>query len=372
MGTGLRISDEPTGVVVEGNPVRRWSFGHQDGLLAEVLSYGATLQALWVPGEGDQRTNIVLGFREVQQYMGGSARPAGRSGPGPYFGATVGRYANRIAGGRFRLDGREYEVPVNDRGNALHGGTAGFNTRMWLGEEVRDQEGWIGVRLRYLSPDGEMGFPGNLQATVSYLTDGRKLRIDYWATSDAPTVVNMTNHSYFNLKGEAAGNIKDHVLSIDADEYLPLDKTGIPIGPALGVAGTPFDFLDPHPIGERLGWDDPQLVGAGGYDHNWVLAGAAESSELRRAATLWEPQGGRSMEVWTDQPGLQFYAGNSLDGTLTGYSGQPYRRNAGLALETQHFPDSPNREDYPSTVLRRGEEYHSTTVYLVSTGISGD
>lgn len=361
MGAGLGVSEEATGVVVGGSEVRRWAFGDEEGLFAQVLGYGATLQALWVPAAGGERANVVLGFRDAAQYLS----------PGvPYFGATIGRYANRIAGGRFRLDGATFEVPANDRGNALHGGTAGFDTRVWAGEEIAGDGDTVGVRLRYTSPDTEMGFPGNLESTVSYLTDGRSLRIEYRATTDAATVVNLTNHSYFNLAGEGAGSVEDHLLWIDAAEYLPIDATAIPLGPAAPVAGTPFDFSRPHAIGETMGSDDGQLALARGYDHNWVLRPATVPGPggIRKVASLSEASSGRRMEVWTDQPGMQFYGGNLLDGALVGYSGRPYGRFGGLALETQHFPDSPNRQDYPSTLLRPGQRYTSSTMYTFSAG----
>ena len=341
----------------DGSTVHRWTLTDGTGLSASVLTQGAILQALHVPDASGRSANIVLGHRDLAGYLGRA----------PYFGATIGRYGNRIADGRFHLDGRTHQVPLSDRPrpNALHGGTSGFDTRPWHAEPVAG-----GVELTLLSPDGDQGFPGALRATVRYTLEVGRLRIDYRAETDAPTVVNLTNHSYLNLAGESAGSVLDHELTLAASAYLPVDADLRPLGggPA-PVAGTPFDFTGPRLLGERLerlhrpdGPADEQLRIAGGYDHCWALDGG-RTSNPRPVAVLRHPASGRVLTLATTEPGLQVYTGNSLDGGFTGPSGRRYGRHAGVALETQHFPDSPNRPDYPSTVLRPGEEYRSTTVF---------
>ncbi|MER5422317.1 aldose epimerase family protein [Streptosporangium roseum] len=291
---------------------------------ASVLGYGAILQSLEVSG-----VNVVLGCDTLEDYLTRSR----------YFGAVVGRYGNRIAGGRFTLDGVTHRLPVNNGPNSLHGGPGGFAGRVWRVAEVSG----TAVTLEYVSADGEEGYPGTLTVSLTYTLTEDALRLDYRATTDAPTVLNLTNHSYFNLAG--GGDVLKHVVRIDADRYLPVDSSQIPTGELAPVAGTPFDFTTPHEIGERIA--DPRL--GGGYDHCYVLRGGIE---------VVEPAGGRVMEVSTTEPGVQFYSGNLLDGVATAYG-----RHAGLCLETQHFPDSPNQEHFPSTVLRPGEEFASTTVY---------
>ncbi|GAA4193204.1 galactose mutarotase [Streptosporangium oxazolinicum] len=291
---------------------------------AAILSYGAILQSLEVSG-----VDVVLGYDNLGDYLTRSH----------YFGAVVGRYGNRIAGGRFTLDGRDHELPVNNGPNSLHGGTHGFDTRVWRITAASD----TAVTLEHVSPDGEQGYPGTLTVSVTYTLTGDAIRIDYHAVTDAPTVLNLTNHSYFNLAG--GGDVLKHVVRIDADHYLPVDATQIPTGELAPVAGTPFDFTSPREIGERIA--DPLL--GGGYDHCYVLRGGIE---------VREPAGGLAMEVTTTEPGVQFYTGNVLDGVATAYG-----KHAGLCLETQHFPDSPNRPHFPSTVLRPGEPFESTTTY---------
>ncbi|MEU4535470.1 aldose epimerase family protein [Streptosporangium sp. NPDC023825] len=291
---------------------------------AAVLSYGAILQSLEVSG-----VDVVLGYDNLGDYLTRSR----------YFGAVVGRYGNRIAGGRFTLDGRDHELPVNNGPNSLHGGTHGFDTRVWRITAASD----TAVTLEYVSPDGEQGYPGTLTVSVTYTLTGDAIRLDYQAVTDAPTVLNLTNHSYFNLAG--GGDVLKHVVRIDADHYLPVDATQIPTGELAPVAGTPFDFTSPYEIGERIA--DPAL--GGGYDHCYVLRGGIE---------VHEPAGGLTMEVTTTEPGVQFYTGNFLDGVATAYG-----KHAGLCLETQHFPDSPNRPNFPSVVLRPGERFDSTTTY---------
>ena len=350
------------GTLPDGSPVHRWTLTDGTGLSAAVLTQGAILQALYVPDASGRPANIALGHRDLAGYLGRA----------PYFGATVGRYGNRIAEGRFRLDGRTHRVPLSDppRPNALHGGPAGFDTRRW---EAQPIDG--GVELTLLSPDGDQGFPGTLRAVVRYTLDAGRLRIDYRAETDAPTVVNLTNHSYLNLAGEGAGSVLDHELTLAAAAYLPVDRDlrPLPGGPA-PVAGTPFDFTAARRLGDRIGGDNGSGIGAGpgsedeqlritgGYDHCWALDGG-RTSNPRPVAVLRHPASGRVLTLSTTEPGIQVYTGNTLDGGFTGPSGRPYGPHAGIALETQHFPDSPNRPDYPSTVLRPGERYRSTTVF---------
>ena len=334
------------GRTAEG-PVDRYTLAGDGGLTVRVLTYGGILQSIEVPDRAGRPANVALGFGDLQSYL---------DNPGPYFGAIIGRFGNRIAGGRFALDGVTRHVPVNDGPNSLHGGTTGFDRRIWAAEPVPD-----GLRLTHVSPDGDQGFPGELTVTVGYtLTAGTGLRIDYTATTTAPTVVNLTNHSYFNLGGEGSGPVSGHLLRLDADHYTPVDATLIPTGEIAPVDGTPMDFRTPTAIGARIRDDFGQLRHGRGYDHNWVLRDAR--GELRVAAEVTDPAGGRTLTVRTTEPGVQFYSGNFLDGTVTGTSGRAYRQGDGLALETQHFPDSPNHPHFPSTVLRPGETFRSTTV----------
>jgi aldose 1-epimerase len=302
-------------------------------LRARIMAFGGIVQSLEVPDRDGQWHNVTLGFTDADQYP--NANPA-------YFGALIGRFANRIAEGTFSLDGRTYRVPVNDGPNSLHGGPNGFHTRVWQPTDISDTR----ISLQYRSPDGEAGYPGALQVCVTYsITDDGGLRMDYRATTDAPTVVNLTNHAYFNLAGANAGTIYNHVLWLNASHYLPVNSTLIPTGQYQAVTGTSFDFREPHAIGSRMP--------PGGYDHNWVLDGWTESTStpLLQARAM-EPTTDRELEVWTTEPGIQFYTGNLLE-----------RRGAGFTLETQHFPDSPNQPSFPSTVLRPGEEFRSTTIY---------
>ncbi|MFC1435910.1 aldose epimerase family protein [Streptacidiphilus sp. N1-3] len=337
------------GTLPDGSPVHRWTLTDGTGLTASVLTLGAILQALHVPDSSGRTANIALGHRDLTGYLGRA----------PYFGATIGRYSNRIAAGRFRLDDRVHLVPLSDqpRPNSLHGGEQGFDTRLWTARPLAG-----GVELSLTSPDGDQGFPGTLRASVRYTLAAGQLRIDYRADTEAPTVVNLTNHSYFNLAGEGADSVLDHELTLAAAAYLPVDPQLRPLGggPA-PVAGTPFDFTSARPLGERIGAEDEQLRIAGGYDHCWALDGG-RTSNPRRVAVLRHPASGRTLKLSTTEPGIQVYTGNTLDGSFTGPSGRPYGRYSGVALETQHFPDSPNRPDYPSTVLRPGEEYRSATV----------
>jgi len=323
-----------------------------DVLDVAVLTYGATVQSVLVPDRDGRADDVVLGFDDLSGYLDSH----------PYFGATVGRYANRIARGRFSLDGTEHRLPVNDGPNCLHGGTVGFDRHLWSARAGSGSESDTGesVELTHVSPDGDMGFPGTLTATVAFTVNGRDLRIDYTATSDRPTVVNLTNHSYFNLAG--SGSVEHHEVRLLASRFTPVDENVVPTGELTDVSGTPLDFGSFRPIGPALREPHDQLRRARGFDHNWVIDGA-EAGSLRLAAQVREPSNGRALEVWTDQPGVQFYTGNLLDGTLVGKAGQVYSKGAGLCLETQHFPDSPNQPAFPSTVLRPGETYRTSTVF---------
>lgn len=329
------------GQLPDGHDVRLLSIGSAPGPVVEVLTLGATVHRLEVAGGDGVRRNVVLGHADVEE----------RLASGAYLGGTIGRYANRIAGGRFTLAGRDVEVSTHDRGNSLHGGPDGFDVRPWDVVEHSADE----VVLTLTSPDGDQGFPGTVEATVRYRVDGDVVSVRMEATTDATTVVNMTNHAYFNLDGEGAGTIDEHLLQMDADTFTPVDGTGIPLGHHADVAGTPFDFREARLLGPAIRAEHPQLADAHGIDHNYVVPG----SGLRRAAVLESPRTTTRLELWSDQPGLQVYTGNSLDGTRRSTSGGRYRQGDGIALEPQLFPDSPNRPHWPSAVLEPGEIYRS-------------
>ena len=346
------------GTLPDGRPVDRLTFTDATGVTASVLTYGAVIQSLYVPGPGgsdghDNPANVVLGYDKLADYVESSY----------YFGCVVGRFANRIAGGRFVLDGREYRLPINDgdRPNALHGGPGGFHRRVWDARPVVE-EGRVGVELSLVSEDGEEGYPGRLNIQLRYMLAGGALYIDYRAVAQSPTVLNLTNHSFFNLSGEGSGTIDEHVLTLAAAEYLPVDAALIPLDSALPVAGTPFDFTSGSPLGARI--DDPheQLKGAGGYDHCYLLDGG-RTAEPRLIGSLSDPASGRAMDLLTTEPGIQLYTANALPSEVVGISGRNYGPRAAVALETQHFPDSPNRPEFPSTVLLPGQPFRSQTVY---------
>jgi len=357
VGGSATIMSEPFGVAY-GTPVDRFTLTNANGIEVVILSYGGIVQSIRVPDRGGELANVALGFATLDEYVSGN----------PYFGCITGRYANRIALGQFTLDGETYSLAINNEPNTLHGGERGFDKYVWDAEEIDDESG-VGVRLSRVSPDGEEGFPGNLSVEVTYrLTDDDELRIDYRATTDAPTVLNLTNHSYFNLSGEGTGSIYSHELQLNAPRFTPTDATAIPTGELAPVAGTAFNFTDPRSIGERIRDGEEQIILGRGYDHNFVLDRPnSEDTSLIMAARVHDPASGRTMEVHTTEPGIQFYSGNFLDGTVVGTSGRPYRQGDGLALETQHFPDSPNQPTFPTTELRPGEEFTSTTVYAFST-----
>lgn len=345
---------EPYGTLPDGRGVRRYRLTGTR-IAVGILTYGGIIDRIDVPDAAGRGANVVLGYPDLAGYARGNK---------PYFGALIGRYANRIGAGAFTLDGKQYAVPVNDPPNSLHGGARGFDKVVWEVEGATATE----LRLRYISPAGEQGYPGTLDTRVTYAIDGEDgLRINYAATTDAPTVVNLTNHSYFNLAGESSADILAHVLQIEASRYTPVDADFIPTGALDSVEGTPLDFRVAQPIGARIRQGHPQLVIGRGYDHNWVLD-RAPGDPLSRAAAAFDPASGRRLDVFTTEPGIQFYSGNFLDATETGTSGTIYRQSAGFALETQHFPDGPNKPSFATTVLRPGHEFVSTTVFRFSAG----
>ena len=348
------LAREPYGETPDGTSVELFTLVNADGVV-RILTFGAIVASIEVPDRNGVRRNVVLGYADLAGYVADTR----------HFGATIGRYANRIAAGRFRLDGVEYQLERNNPPNALHGGLRGFDKAVWSAEP---SIGAAAVTLRHRSPDGDQGYPGTLDVAVTFtLSNDNVLSIDYAATTDRPTIINVTNHSYFNLVGEGTGDVYAHALEIAADAFTPVDATLISTGERRAVAGTPFDFRTPLSIGARLRDADEQLQRGRGYDHNYVLGGAAGT--LRLAARLRDPSSGRVLEVSTTEPGIQVYSGNFLDGSVIGPSRRSYRQGDGLCLETQHFPDLPNRPDFPSTVLRPGEVFHSTTVWRFRTEI---
>jgi aldose 1-epimerase len=350
-----RIDRKDWGKTPDGRTVELFTLSREGAPRVAVTSFGAYIVSIVAPDRDGKMAQVTLGHDDLAGYLGD---------PG-YLGAVVGRYANRIAGGTFEIGGRTCTLARNNGPNHLHGGPTGFGRRLWTPRVVGGPDG-DALELTYVSADGEEGYPGTLTATVVYsLTGDGGLRLDYTATTDAPTVVNVTNHAYFNLAGEGSGDVLGHVLQVEADAFTPVDQTLIPTGELRPVEGTPFDFREPTPIGARIDAEDPQLRTGGGYDHNFVINGTP--GELRPAATVYEPASGRVLEVLTTQPGVQFYSGNFLDGSIVGPSGKAYEKRGGLCLETQHFPDSPNQPDFPSTLLEPGETYEETTVFRFST-----
>jgi len=344
------VNRQPFGKLVDGTPVDIYTLG--DGTIqARIMTYGGIIQSLKVPDRQGKIADVVLGFDSVDKYV---------SNPSPYFGALIGRYANRIAHGEFKLDGRIYTLPKNDGENTLHGGPRGFDKVVWKAKVIPD-----GIELTHVSPDGDQGFPGTLTAVVKYTLKENKVRIDYTATTNQDTVVNLTNHSYFNLSGQGNGTILHDELKIDASRFTPVNANLIPTGVLEPVAGTPFDFRKLTVIGSRINENNRQLHNAKGYDDNWVLDKPA--GQFAEAAEVYDPISGRVLRVWTTQPGIQVYAGNFLDGSITGKAGKVYVHRGGLALESQHFPDSPNDPNFPTTELKPGQLYHQVTEFRFST-----
>lgn len=342
------VSKASFGKTSDGTPVDIYTLS--DGAIeARIMTYGGTIVSLKIPDRNGKMGDIVLGFDSIEAYQAKS----------PFFGAIIGRYGNRIAKGHFTLNGHAYTLPTNDGPNTLHGGK-GFDKVVWKAKEIQS-----GIELSYLSKDGDQGFPGNLTTTVRYTLEGNDLKIEYSATTDKDTVVNLTNHSYFNLAGQGSGDILKQVIQINASHYTPVDATLIPTGEIASVAGTPFDFLKPHAIGERINSDNQQLKRGIGYDHNWVLDN--KTGEVALAAKAYDPSSGQTLEVLTDQPAVQFYSGNHLEGPLAGKDGKTYNFRDAFCLETQHYPDSPNHPKFPSTELKPGQHYHTVTIFRFGT-----
>jgi aldose 1-epimerase len=346
-----RLAEAPFGALPNGHPVRRFTLGNAHGLTLDLLDYGGTITAIHTPDRSGAFDDVVLGFDDMNAYLTRS----------PFFGATIGRYANRIARGRFTLDGQTYSLALNNGPNHLHGGLRGWDKVMWQAEPFEEDDR-SGVRLRYVSPDGEEGYPGAVTVQVTCaLTDDNDVRLDCHATANAPTIINVTQHTYFNLAGSRSDTVLDHQMQLFADQYTPVDATLIPTGELAPVAGTPFDFRNPTRIGERIDGADEQLRFGDGYDHNFVVNRTGHG--LAPVARAVEPRTGRVLEAFATQPGVQFYTGNHLPAALPGKEGRIYTKRAGFCLETQHFPDSPNQPSFPPAVLRPGEEYGWTTIY---------
>jgi len=357
---GMRgtIRKESFGKTAGGAQIDLYTLSNKKGMEVSITSFGATVVTLKVPDRAGKAADVVLGFDTLEGYENGTA----------YFGATVGRYGNRIGGGQFSLDGKTYALPKNNGNNTLHGGIVGFNQKVWKARELASKDG-ESLEMSYLSADGEEGFPGNLSVKVVFtlLADRNELKIDYTATTDKDTVLNLTNHSYFNLAGEGNGDVLDHVLTLHAKQFTPVDNTLIPTGELRDVAGTPMDFTSATAIGKRINENYEQLVFGKGYDHNWVIAsGGGKGLTLTLAAEAYDPKSGRKLEVLTTEPGVQFYSGNFLDGSARGKGNKAYGQRAAFCLETQHFPDSPNHPNFPSTLLKRSSVFHSQTVFRFS------
>jgi aldose 1-epimerase len=353
--TGLTSEKIEFGVMPDGTTVEKYRFRNVQQMEVSILNYGGVIQSIVVPDKDGELADVTLGFDTLDDYLK----------PNPYFGAIIGRYGNRVAHGRFTLNGKQYQIPINDGSNSLHGGPGGFDKKLWAATQVEDSD-WTGVELAYLSPDGEMGFPGNLAVKVRYtLNNDNQLRIHYTAVTDQETIVNLTNHSYFNLAGAGRGTVLDEIAWIDADNFSTVKEGLIPTGQSQGVKGTPLDFTTPIAIGAHIRDNDAQLRYAepnqGGYDHNWILNHPGDLTAL--ATQVTDPKTGRTIEMYTTEPGVQFYSGNFLNGTIKGKQERIYAHWSGFTLEAQHYPDSPNHPHFPRTELSPGETYAQTTIY---------
>ncbi len=353
----MSISDQPFGKTEDGTEVQLYTLTNETGMSVSITNYGGIVTSIIVPGRDGKAGDVVCGYEKVEDYIAGS----------PYFGCITGRYANRIAKGKFTLDGKEYTLATNNDPNHLHGGDIGFDKKVWEATSLKDADS-VQLILNYSSPDGEEGYPGKLDCKVTYRLPKNEnaLHIDYQASTDKATPINLTNHSYFNLAGHGSGTHLDHEIAINAERYTPTDSTNIPTGELAPVKGTPFDFTTSHKIGERIDADHEQIKFGLGYDHNWVI-NQSEPGQLTLAAYVYEPTTGRVLETHTTEPGIQFYTGNFLDGSNVGKGGKVYKHRYAFCLETQHYPDSPNQKDFPSCILRPGEKYSHTCIYKFST-----
>ncbi|QDV86665.1 aldose epimerase family protein [Planctomycetes bacterium TBK1r] len=343
--------------VETADDIQLYTLKNANGMTVRITNYGAIIMSIVVPDREGNMADIALGYNDIASYTNAVDKP--------YFGAVVGRYGNRIAKGKFTIDDQEYSLAINNPPNSLHGGIIGFDKVIWNGSVDEEANA---VTLTYLAKDGEEGYPGNLNCSVTYrLTDENAIEIDYSATTDKATPINLTQHTYFNLKGEGEGTILGHELMINARRFTPVDATLIPTGKTPAVQGTPFDFTTAKPIGRDIAAENEQLKFGGGYDHNWVLDKGGQTGEMTLAATVYEPKSGRVLEISTTEPGIQFYSGNFLDGRLTGKSGKSYVHRGGFCLETQHYPDSPNQPNFPSTILKPDDEYATKTIFKFST-----
>ena len=348
----ITITKSQFGIMPDSTVVEKYTLKNNNGVEMEVITFGGRITSLKVPNKNGKLENVVLGFNNLEDYL----RP-----DDPYFGALIGRYGNRIAKGKFSLNGEEYTLATNNGANHLHGGVIGFDRVVWEVTPMESENG-PSLKLKYLSKDGEEGYPGNLKVTVVYtLTDENNLEVSYEATTDKTTIVNLTQHAYFNLSGDFSKPILDHEITINADNYVPVDDTLIPTGELVTVTNTPFDFRTAKSIGRDIENKNDQLVKGKGFDHCWVLN--EQDKGIRWAASAFQPESGRLLEIYTDEPGIQFYTGNFLDGTLPMPNGGTYAQRTGFCLETQHYPDSPNQKDFPSVVLNPGETYKSKTIF---------